>query len=77
MLWGCSGPKAVPSTEQLDAPLLTAPAPAGCKVRACKQEWIMAPLDRSWDTFLLDGSIMSEIFPVERAPQEQAERIAF
>jgi antitoxin VapB len=47
------------------------------EVRACGQERIMVPLDRSWDTFLLDGPIMSEIFPVERAPQEQAERIAF
>jgi Amt family ammonium transporter len=31
----------------------------------------------SWDSFLLDGPTMSEIFPVERAPQEKAERIAF
>ena len=37
----------------------------------------MAPLDRSWDSFLLDGPTMSENFPIERAPQEQAERIAF
>ena len=47
------------------------------EVRACGQERIKAPLERSWDSFLLDCPTMSEIFPVERAPQEQADRIAF
>jgi len=47
------------------------------EVRACGQEWIIAPLGRSWNSFFLDGPRVSEDFLVDRASQEQAERDTF
>ena len=37
------------------------------EVRACGQERIIAPLGRSWDSFFLDGSTVSDDFLVVRA----------
>jgi antitoxin VapB len=47
------------------------------EVRACRQERIIAPVGRSWDSFFLDGPGVSDDFLAERADQEQVEREAF
>jgi len=47
------------------------------EVRACGQERIIAPVGRSWDSFFQEGPAVSDDFLVERAGQEQADRVPF
>jgi len=47
------------------------------EVRACGQERIISPVGRSWDSFFQQGPAVSDDFLVERAGQEQAERVPF
>jgi antitoxin VapB len=45
-------------------------------VRAKGNERIIAPLGQTWDSFFLDGPVVSDDFMPERASQSQAEREA-
>ena len=45
-------------------------------VRAKGNERIIAPLGQTWDSFFLDGPVVSDDFMLERASQSQAEREA-
>jgi antitoxin VapB len=54
--------------------------PEGVKqvsVRARGHERIIAPLSESWDSFFLNGPIVSEDFMQDRASQNQTERETF
>lgn len=44
------------------------------EVRARGNERIIAPLGQSWDSFFLEGPVVSEDFMTERASQHQPER---
>ena len=46
------------------------------KIRARGQERIIAPVDQTWDTFFLDGPVVSDDFLTERASQGQSDRDA-
>ena len=46
------------------------------KIRVRGQERIIAPVDQTWDTFFLDGPIVSDDFLTERASQGQSDRDA-
>ncbi len=43
-------------------------------VRARGSERIISPVGQAWDSFFLDGPIVSADFLSERAPQSQPER---
>jgi antitoxin VapB len=43
-------------------------------IRVKGQERIIAPIDRTWDSFFLDGPPVSDDFLPERASQQQTER---
>lgn len=43
-------------------------------IRAVGNERIIAPLGQSWDSFFLNGAVVSEDFMAERASQEQSAR---
>ena len=47
------------------------------EVRACGQERIIAPSNRSWDSFFIDGPTVPADFLEERASQQQNEREPF
>lgn len=47
------------------------------RVRARGPDRIISPVDRSWDSFFLDGPMPTDDFMVERADQQQAGREAF
>jgi len=54
--------------------------PEGVKqvsVRARGHERIIAPLSESWDSFFLNGPVVSEDFMQDRASQNQTERETF
>ncbi|MFZ9082667.1 MAG: type II toxin-antitoxin system VapB family antitoxin [Burkholderiaceae bacterium] len=46
------------------------------KIRVKGQERIIAPVDQTWDTFFLDGPVVSDDFLTERASQGQSDRDA-
>ncbi|MFZ9111393.1 MAG: type II toxin-antitoxin system VapB family antitoxin [Burkholderiaceae bacterium] len=46
------------------------------KIRVRGQERIIAPVDQTWDTFFLDGPVVSDDFLTERASQGQSDRDA-
>lgn len=46
------------------------------EVRAKGNERIIAPAGQSWESFFLDGPVVSEDFMSERADQQQPEREA-
>ncbi len=43
-------------------------------VRARGNERIISPIGQTWDSFFLDGSLVSEDFMSKRASQEQSDR---
>ncbi len=45
-------------------------------VRAVGNERIISPVGQKWDSFFLNGPVVSDDFMLERAPQEQPEREA-
>jgi len=45
-------------------------------IRARGQERIISPAGQGWDSFFIGGPMPSEDFLAERAPQEQAGRMA-
>lgn len=45
-------------------------------VRAVGNERIISPVGQKWDSFFLNGPVVSDDFMVERASQEQPEREA-
>jgi antitoxin VapB len=45
-------------------------------VRAQGNERIISPVGQKWDSFFLNGPVVSEDFMMERASQTQAEREA-
>jgi len=47
------------------------------EVRACGQERIISPSNRSWDSFFIDGPTVPADFLEERASQQQNEREPF
>ena len=54
--------------------------PEGVKkvqVRARGNERIISPVGRTWDSFFLDGSQVTDDFLPQRAAQNQGEREAF
>jgi antitoxin VapB len=46
-------------------------------IRVKGQERIIAPIGQTWDSFFLDGPLVSDDFLPERASQQQSEREAF
>ena len=46
------------------------------KIRVRGQERIIAPVDQTWDTFFLEGPVVSDDFLTERASQGQSDRDA-
>lgn len=46
------------------------------EVRVRGNERIIAPLGQTWDSFFLDGPVVSDDFMIERADQHQAARAA-
>ena len=46
-------------------------------VRVRGQERIIAPVGHTWDSFFIDGPLVTEDFLAERAPQAQPEREGF
>ncbi|CAN7286336.1 type II toxin-antitoxin system VapB family antitoxin [Pseudorhodoferax sp. LjRoot39] len=46
------------------------------EVRVRGNERIIAPLGQTWDSFFLDGPVVSDDFMAERADQHQAAREA-
>jgi antitoxin VapB len=51
--------------------------PEGVKrvqVRALGSDRIISPVDQTWDTFFMNGPVVTEDFMVERAGQAQPER---
>ena len=46
------------------------------EIRARGNERIIGPLGHTWDSFFLDGPIVSDDFLPERAHQQQSEREA-
>ena len=46
------------------------------KIRVRGQERIIAPVDQTWDTFFLNGPVVSDDFLTERASQGQSDRDA-
>lgn len=46
------------------------------EVRVRGNERIIAPLGQTWDSFFLDGPVVSDDFMIERADQHQAAREA-
>ena len=44
------------------------------EVRVRGHERILAPLDHTWDSFFLNGPVVSDDFMAERASQQQPER---
>ncbi len=47
------------------------------EVRVVGQERIIAPADSAWDSFFINGPIVSADFMAERASQQQSERDSF
>jgi antitoxin VapB len=47
------------------------------EVRVVGQERIIAPVDSAWDSFFINGPIVSADFMAERASQQQSERDSF
>jgi len=47
------------------------------EIRVWGHERIIAPLGQSWDSFFLDGPVVSDDFMPERASQTQQERETF
>ncbi len=45
-------------------------------VRAVGNERIISPVGQKWDSFFLNGPVVSDDFMLERASQEQPEREA-
>lgn len=45
-------------------------------VRARGHERIIAPMDRSWDSFFVDGPLVTDDFMTERGAQNQPDRDA-
>ncbi len=45
-------------------------------VRAVGHERIISPIGQKWDSFFLNGPVVSDDFMAERASQEQPEREA-
>ena len=46
-------------------------------IRVKGQERIIAPIGQTWDSFFLDGPLVSDDFLPERASQQHPEREAF
>ena len=46
-------------------------------IRAKGNERIISPVDQQWDSFFLNGPVVSDDFLEERASQNQVEREAF
>jgi len=46
-------------------------------VRVVGQDRILSPIDKSWDSFFLSDSRVSDDFMEQRASQEQQERESF
>jgi antitoxin VapB len=47
------------------------------EVRVVGQERIIAPVDSAWNSFFINGPIVSADFMAERASQQQSERDSF
>lgn len=43
-------------------------------VRACGNERIISPVGQKWDSFFLNGPVVSDDFMAERAAQTQTDR---